>query len=81
MIVYRVRILSLDGDRIGKEWCCKLFYNESDAEKCIQDYIKKSNHRSPAFPFKKEQETVDRVTGYCNWQFSEMVTLDSLEIK
>lgn len=81
MIVYRVRILSLDGDRMGKEWCCKLFYDEYIAKQYVQDYIKKSNDRNPAFPFKKEQETVDRVTGYCNWQFSEMIALDSLKVE
>lgn len=80
MKIYRVRVISCDGGKPGREWQVFLFLNLVDASRKLHELIDESDKRNPKYPFEKTPENLDKISGYCNWQFGTMITLDSLEV-
>jgi len=79
--VWRVRTLSCDGGLPGREWSAEFFMDRRVAESRIRELIAQSDERNPNYPFREQQEDLDGVVGFCNWQFGTMLTLDAVEVK
>jgi hypothetical protein len=78
--IWRVRKVSFDGAQIGREWKSAFFLNEAKALDYMRQLIEESNKSNPKYPFETEQEDLDGVRGYCNWQFGSMITMDSVRV-
>lgn len=81
MVIWRVRCLSCDGGHVGRVWSEKFFFDSPAAIECQQNLISTSNDRNPKYLYKTEQESIDNVFGYCNWQFGTMIVLDSVKVQ
>lgn len=79
--LYRVRSISCDGGVIGRTWNEDFFFNEEDANHRLRTLISENDNRNPKYPFKTLPEIIDGISGYCNWQFTTMLTVDKVEIK
>lgn len=80
MIIWRVRYISCDGGRIGNE-SMEFFFQKEMAEKRMQELIEQSNKRNPKYLFETKTTSLDGVVGYCNWQFMNMLAVDSVKVK
>lgn len=80
MILFRVRCLSCDGGHTGRVWSEKFFTDPDKALAQLQNQIAKSDKQNPKYPYKVQQESIDNVFGYCNWQFGTMIAMDSVKV-
>lgn len=78
--IWRVRLLDCDGRRIGRTWREDFFHSEDEALQQQKELIADSNRRHPSHPYEMQMERVDSISGYCNWQFGVMTTVDVIEI-
>jgi len=81
IVIWRVRRISCDGGQPGREWSSEFFLDEYKASNRLMELIAESDSRNPKYPFKKDQEFVGGVRGYCNWQFGIMLTMDAVEAR
>lgn len=81
MTFYRMKVLGIDGGFIGKTVMERFFKTEEECQQCVKDAIQGYNETNPKYHFNTEPETVNKVTGYCNWQFGIMITSDTIEIE
>lgn len=79
--VFRLREISCDGAKPGCEHRSAYFFTKKLAEDTLHNWICQYNTRNPKYKFNTKLETLDGVTGYCNWQFGIMITLDTVEVK
>jgi len=81
IVIWRVRSLSCDGGSIGRTWSEIFFQDADEALAQLQNQIAKSDKQNPKYPYKTQQESIDNVFGYCNWQFGNMMALDSVKVQ
>ncbi|TWU51484.1 hypothetical protein Poly59_30760 [Rubripirellula reticaptiva] len=81
LVIWRVRLVSCDGMRQGREWSAEFFTSKESAERRLQESIDESDRRNPKYLFESQQEDVDGLRGNCNWQFGEMLVMDAVEAK
>ena len=79
-VVWRVRTLSCSGGFPGREWSAEFFLDQDRAAERLQALIAQSDQANPDAPFRKELETLDGVSGYCNWRFGTMLAMDSVSV-
>lgn len=81
MVIWRCRVVSCDGGRIGKVWSEKFFFLPESADAYTKEIIELSNKKNPKYQYDKDQKEIDGIYGYCNWQFMVMVVVDSCEVR
>jgi hypothetical protein len=81
VVIWRVRRISCHGGQLGREWSSEFFLDECKASHRLMELVAESNKRNPRYPFKTDQEELDGVRGYCNWQFGIMLTMDAVEAR
>lgn len=81
IVIWRVRQISCDGGQLGREWSAEFFLDECRASNHLKELLAESDRRNPKYPFEKDQEELDGVRGYCNWQFGIMLTMDAVEAR
>ena len=80
MVIWRVKTASCDGGRLGRVWGEHFYFTQEQAVNHMMRVIRESNERNPRYLFKTEPETIDGVTGYCNWQFGIMTAVNSVTV-
>lgn len=80
LTAWRTRVLSCDGGHIGKTWREKFFFNQKEAEDYARELIILSNEENPKCWYNSLSEDVCGITGYCNWHFGTMITVDNIKI-
>ena len=89
MQIHRVRLLSIDGCRIGRTWSESFFETEVSALRYISTRLQEHNYRemSRNIPDKmsrlydEEQSTIDGITGFACWQYGRMWVIDSVRVE
>ena len=79
--IWRVRRIDCDGRLPGRVWSSEYFADEQEAVQRLKELIAESDERNPRYPFETQEEDIDGIRGYCNWQFGIMLTLDSAEVQ
>lgn len=79
--IWRVRQISFDGGRLGRELSAEFFFDEQTAASRLMQLIAEYNERNSNYPCEVDQEELEGVRGYCNWRFGDMFTMDSVEVK
>lgn len=79
-LAWRVRRLSCDGGSIGKTFEEEHYATKELAEQRQRELIQASDERNPKYKFCTEPVMIDRVTGFCNWQFGVMIAVDSVDV-
>lgn len=80
LLVWRVRTIDCDGGKLGHVWAETFFRAEESATNHLKKVIEEKNLKNPKYPYKADSEVIDGVSGFCNWQFSTMVAMDSFEV-
>lgn len=78
IVIWRVRILSCDGGRIGRSWSDEFFLKEDSAKMKMNQLIRDSDERNPQHLFKTSQETIENTVGICNRHLGIMLVVDSV---
>lgn len=80
--IHRIRLIDVDGGRIGKTWQEWFYNNEREAQfeflKVIQERNDSEQNRGRNYRYKPDE--VDGINGYINWQYAKMYTIDSIEV-
>lgn len=84
MTGYVVKRVSCDGGVIGKTWEAEYFLSFDLANDHLHAIVERSNQRERDLKrhhaqFKKD--TVERIEGFCNWQYGIMLYLEKIEIR
>jgi hypothetical protein len=80
MVIWRVQKASCDGGRLGRVWGEYFYFTQEQAVNHMMRAIRKRNESNPKYLFETEPETINGVTGYCNWQFSVMIAVNSVTV-
>lgn len=82
--VWRIKLVSCDGARIGKTWKEWFFLSEPVALEYLKNKIEEENknelRRNRNFAL-YQKDFVETICGWCNWQYGTMYILDSFEVK
>jgi len=79
----RLRLLSCDGNRIGKTWEEHFYADLNTATTAMYTAVDKRNEneqkRNRLFALYKP-DCVENVEGYCDWQYGLMLAVDQITI-
>lgn len=78
--IWRIRKVSCDGGKLGKEWATEFFTDMNMAENRLMEWVAEHNNRNPQYKFKTELEEIDGVRGFCNWQFGIMLAIENVKL-
>jgi len=82
MTIHRVRLIDVDGGRIGRTWSEEFFYTEFDADQHMMTTVREANdsEEKRGRDVRYKPDTVAGVYGWCNWQYGNMYTTDKIEV-
>lgn len=80
MTVHRVRVIDVDGNKIGKTWNEWFFSEKKDAELYLKNKVNQCNARGRDTK-QYILDTVDGIQGYYCWQYGTMICYDYITVK
>ena len=77
MIIYRVRTIDIDGNKLGRTWAEELSVQKEEAEKYFMQKVSDENMDEILY----KPDAVEGVNGYCNWLHGLMICYDSIKVE
>lgn len=83
MTVHRVRVIDVDGNKIGKTWNEWFFSEKKDAEFFLKKQVHQLNQNEidRGRFVQYVQDTVEGIQGSCCWEYGTMICYDYITVK